>query len=275
MKRVATIILNRNLPEQTDEVVEHLLQFDRTCTDIFVVEAGSDEKLLSKYCTWHANTEEASKHGLRYSRGMNYGLFQLWKEGKWDQYDAFFLLTNDIELVVGQNTIQTLLRLLDDHPKAGIISPCSKHWGERLLLNDEKTKYFWFIHNNAYFLRREFLDMVKNTDSSDYMNFLFDGVNFRGYLSESELVAKAYANDWAAAITADVFAEKNETYMLGKEDLIKTESYEDNMQLYILEGKRWLKQKYGFNSRWSMQQYVKSFYDWFFEFYPELDKYKI
>ena len=58
------------------------------------------------------------------------------------------------------------------------------------------------------------------------MNFLFDGDNFRGYLSESEIIAKAYVNDWAAAITNKVFAEENESYLLNKSDLIKTESYE-------------------------------------------------
>ena len=48
-----------------------------------------------------------------------------------------------------------------------------------------------------------------------------------------------------------------------------------NLKLYIDEGKVWLRRKYGFNSRWSMQQYVKFFYDKFFEFNPELQKFQI
>ncbi|MBA07920.1 MAG: hypothetical protein CMG52_03235 [Candidatus Marinimicrobia bacterium] len=274
MKKAATIILNRNLPEPTNRLVEHLNEFDSEHTDVFVVEAGSDEALLSQYSTWHVNTKEVQKHGLRYSRGMNYGLLQLWKENKWEEYSAFFLLTNDTELS-NQETVKTLLLLLDEHPKAGIISPCSKRWGERFLLKNEPTKYFWFIHNNTYFLSRRFIDTIKETDSPNYMNFLFDGENFRGYLSESELIAKAYANDWVAAITTKVFAEENESYLLEKQDLIKTESYEENIQLYFEEGLHWLKRKYGFTSRWSMQQYVKLFYDQFFEFHPEYKKYKI
>jgi hypothetical protein len=107
------------------------------------------------------------------------------------------------------------------------------------------------------------------------MNFLFDGNNFRGYLCESELIAKAYANDWAAAITSKIFAEENESYLLQKSDLIKTETYTDNLRLYVDEGKQWIRRKYGFNSRWSMQQYVKSFYDRFFEFHPEYLRYRI
>lgn len=274
MKRVATIILNRNLPEPTDRLVEHIQKFDGKQTDVFVVEAGSDDTRLSKYCTWHADWPEAKQQGLRYSRGMNYALSLLWKNGKFNNYDAFFLLTNDTELML-ESTLSPLLEILDHHKRVGILSPCSMRWGERLLLAEHSTKYFWFIHNNAYLLRRDFIISICNVDQPDIMNFLFDGSNFRGYGSESELLAKAYANDWAAAITKNVWAEENETHLLTRADLIKTEAYGDNIRLYVEEGRRWMRNKYGFNSRWSMQQYVKSFYDRFFQFHPEYESYKI
>lgn len=274
MKRVATIILNRNLPDVTDSLYQHLLQYDGNNTDVFVVEAGSDAERLSRYTTWHANWPDALTYGLRYSRGMNYGLSQLWKEGKFRQYDAFFLLTNDTELQA-KPTVAPLLRVLNQHPRVGILSPCAARWGERLLLKAQATKYFWFIHNNAYLLRREFVESIFNEDQPDQMGFLFDGSNFRGYGSESELIAKAYANDWAAAITAEVWAMENESHLLNQADLIKTEGYKENLKLYVEEGRRWMRHKYGFNSRWSMQQYVKCFYDSFFEFHPEFESYRI
>ena len=142
-------------------------------------------------------------------------------------------------------------------------------------MNEHSTKYFWFIHNNAFLLRREFVESILNTVQPDHIGFLFDGLNFRGYGSESELIAKAYANDWAAAITTAVLAGENETHLLTKADLIKTEAFEENMRLYIEEGRSWMRAKYGFNSRWSMQQYVKGFYDHFFDFHPEYRNYKI
>lgn len=274
MKRVATIILNRNLPEVTDNLCEHLRLHDGHATDVYVVEAGSDPERLSRNVTWYANWPDASERGLRYNRGMNYGLSQLWKEGKFNQYDAFFLLTNDTELQP-RKTVAPLMEILHKHPRVGILSPCSERWGELLLLKDQPTKYFWFIHNNAYLLRREFIESIFNEDEPDAMNFLFDGTNFRGYGSESELIAKAYANDWAAAITVDVLAGENESHLLNKADLIKTEGYEQNMKLYVDEGRRWMRKKYGFNSHWLMQQYVKSFYDHFFEFHPEYAIYKV
>lgn len=274
MKSVATIILNRNLPDVTDRLYEHLARFDGGVTDIYVVEAGSDRDKLSRNVTWHADTPEVMQNGLRYGRGMNFGLGHLVKEGRFDQYEAFFLLTNDTEF--RQNpTLEPLLGILSKHPRVGILSPCSERWGERLLLKQEPTKYFWFIHNNAYLLRREFIESICDRERPNEMEFLFDGSNFRGYGSEHELIAKAYANDWAAAITAEVWASENESHLLDHADQIKTERYEENLGLYVAEGRRWMRKKYGFNSHWSMQQYVKTFYDKFFEFHPEYVQYKV
>ena len=269
MNKTATIILNRNLPVPTNLLVEHLQQFDGGSTDIYVVEAGSDKNNISKYSTWYVDSEEVLRQGMRYSRGMNYGLLQLWNSDNWKQYDSFFLITNDTKFPSNQNTISELQQLMIENPKLGIISPCSEKWGERNLIGPESLKYFWFIHNNAYFLRKELVEQLINTDNPSYMDFLFDGDNFRGYLVESELIAKAYANDWAAAITTKVFSEHNESYLLEKSQLIKTESYEENIELYVEEGLKWIKKKYGFNSRWQMMQYSKLFYEKFFDYFPE------
>ena len=275
MNKTATIILNRNLPELTDKLVEHLKEFDMNYTDVFVIEAGSEKTNLSKYSTWYDDSKDTMENGLRYARGMNYGLVRLWLENKWDKYDSFFLITNDTILPNGQETVKILQKILQDHPKIGLISPCSKTWAERELIGKNSVKYFWFIHNNAYFFRKEFLDQVINKKEPDLIDFLFDGSNFRGYLLESEIIAKAYANEWAAAITTKVYAEEDESFLLQKNDIIKTESYNQNMILYLDEGLKWMHKKYGFNSRWQMMQYVKLFYDQFFEFYPECNKFKI
>lgn len=274
MKRVATIVLNRNLPEVTDALCDHIERHDGDLSDVFVVDAGSAADNVARHTTWRADWPEALSHGLRYCRGMNFGLSQLWKEGRFDRYDAFFLLTNDTELQA-RPTLRPLLQIMDAHPHLGILSPCSERWGERLLLTEHSTRYFWFIHNNAYLLRREFLECILNPDQCDHMGFVFDGSNFRGAFAESEMIAKAYANDWAAAITTEVQAGENESHLLTKADLIRTEGYEENLLLYVEEGRRWMRQKYGFNSRWSMHQYVKGFYDKFFEFHPECLAYKI
>ena len=45
MKKTATIILNRNLPEPTDRLVQHLKKHDGLHTDVFVIEAGIGGRL--------------------------------------------------------------------------------------------------------------------------------------------------------------------------------------------------------------------------------------
>ncbi len=274
MIKVATIILNRNLPEPTNKLYRHLKRFNGDLTDIFIVEAGSDVDNLSKYCTWHVNDTQTRKDGLRYCRGMNYGLLKLFENDNWDKYDFFFLITNDIELRE-EKTIKSLIETMQSHSRLGILSPISEKWGEKKLFLDNDLLYFWYIHRNAFFLRKDFLNTIINTDSPNYHNFLFDGSNFYGYLIESELIAKAYANNWGAAITAKVFAEENESYLLEKADLIKTDNFDKTLEIYVSEGRKWLRKKYGFNSRWLMNEYVKFFYDQFFNFNQELKKFKI
>lgn len=269
--KTATIILNRNLPDVTDRLVNHLSK-DRT--DVFVVESGSDHNKLSSSCTWHANWPEAMSEGLRAARGFNYGLLKLYEEGKFGSYDVFFLVTNDTEFTI-QDPVTKLTSVLEKHPRVGILSPCSQRWGEKLLLQKEKTRYFWYILNTSLLIRREMMLNIMPKNNITFMNFLFDGANFRGYGLESELIAKGYANDWASAITTEVWAEENEKWLLTKADLIKTESFENNLELYLNEGLEWMHSKYGFNSRWHMQMYTKFWYDQFFNFHPEFEQYKI
>ena len=274
MKNTATIILNRNLPDVTDRLYESIYRNNSDKTDIYVVEAGSDEDKLSKHCTWWANWDKAMKDGLRVPRGVNYALVQMLNEEKFDKYDYFIMLTNDAEFE-DKSVVDDMVAVMEKHPHVGILSPCSKQWGEARLLGYENTKYFWYVHNVAYMMRREYIETVRESEKPTYLNFLYDGTNFRGFGLEMELVAKGYANDWATAITTKVWVNENEEHLQTKAGLIKTEGYEENLKLYLEEGRKWMRRKYGFNSRWAMQMYAKFFYEKFFEFYPELECYRI
>ncbi len=272
--KLCAIILNRNLPKVTDQLYKNLKKHNKRI-DIFVVEAGSDEKNLSKYTTWHANWEDAKKNGLRYGRGFNFALSNLYKEKKFGNYDAYILLTNDTYLK-NYKIENKIAQIFKKHKKLAILSPCSNNWGEKKIINNiEKLKYFWYIHNNAYIIKTSFLDEIKNLDQPGHINFIFDGNNFRGYGLESELIMKAYANDKAAAITTDIIAEENENYLLKFSKEIKTEDYDKNLDLYVKEGMDWMQKKYGFRSKWSMQMFVKVFYDKFFITNNSLKKYKL
>ena len=58
----------------------------------------------------------------------NYG-----KKKNLKKYDAFLLLTNDIEFS-NYKFISKLIRIMNKHKKIGILSPCSKNWGEKIYL---------------------------------------------------------------------------------------------------------------------------------------------
>lgn len=274
MKKTATIILNRNLPIETDALCEQIEKSDGSLTDIYVVESGSSKENLSKRCTWWANWEESLANGLRYPRGFNFALTKLLEEGKYDKYDHFFLVCNDTEFASGP-ILSPLLEELAHHSRIGILSPCSNDWGERHLLGPSETRYFWHVNHIAWLVRREYIDSIREIHEPSFMNFLYDGENFRGYESEIELIVKGYANDWASAITTKVLVRENKGHLLTKADLIKTEPYEESIRMCVIEGKKWMRRKYGFNSRWSMQMYAKFFYEKFFEYYPELTSYRI
>jgi len=273
MKKVATIILNRNLPTITDKLFNLIKKFNNKHTDIFVVDSGSLKKNKSKKTTWAADWKLAKKNGLRFSRGMNFGLYNLFKEKKFDKYDYYFLITNDT-VVEKKPFINKLVKIMDKEKKIAILSPCSRKWGERHLLRSKKLKFFWYIHNNAYFIRKNFIHKIKNIKNG-YMNFLFDGNNFRGFGSDSELVLKAYKNNMGAAITSEVWLSENESYLLNKSMLIKTEPFDENLKLYVKEGLSWMKKKYKFQTRWDMHLYVKKYYDSFFKKNQNLLKYSL
>ena len=56
-KKVATIILNRNLGKLTDKLYRKIQKNNSKYTDIFVMDAGSLEKHKSRYTKWTANSK--------------------------------------------------------------------------------------------------------------------------------------------------------------------------------------------------------------------------
>ena len=243
-------------------------------SDIFIVESGSDKDKLSKNYTWYAKQNSIKKKGLRFYRGMNYGLLKLYEEDKLNDYDAFFLITND-SVFERKPIIKKLLSYFDNDKKLGILSPCSKFWGEKKLIPKNGIKYFWFLYDNTILIRKKLLYKLMNKKNPNYYNFLFDGRNFRGYGLVSELISKAYKLNWASGITNSVWTEENETYLINYSDLIKTENYDDNLKLYFREGQRWMKKKYGFNNKWELNAFVKKNYDKFFKLNPNKKRFKI
>lgn len=266
--KIATIILNRNLPEQTNALYEHIYKYDKNITDVYIVEAGSDRNKLSKYYTWYVADDFTKINGLRFNRGMNFGIHSLIKENKYQNYDAFFLITNDT-LLNKKKTLSLLFDCLKNHERLGIISPCSKTFGEINLFNSKNIIFTWYLHSTALLIKKGLIDKIGHFEKENYFNFLFDGDNFRGCFSEMELILKSYSNEYSVGITNKVFAEENESWLMKLSHLIKTDSYESNLDKYLTEGYSWIHKKFGYTTHWQLYNQIKLSYDQYFDWYPE------
>jgi len=272
MPKIATLILNRNLPDVSNRLVEHLKKYNGDISDYFVIESGSDEDKLSKYYKFWANWPEAREFGLHYCRGFNYGLIELDKERK---YDYYFFVTGDSNFR-NEPTIRILLDKMEQNPKFGIISPLSPHWGEIAFFSEkDDTKCVWLIPHVAWLFRRSYLDKIIEKNSPSYMNYFYDGTNFRGYDADTELMVKAYLNDFAVAITSKAQFYEDLDLTDKNADVMKTERKNIHKKLMFEEGLAWMKRKYGFNSKWEMRDWAKKVYNEFFERNPDYKKFKI
>lgn len=257
-KPIATLILQRNLPHVTDQIVEHLKKWSEDITDIYVIESGSDEDKLSKYCSFWANWPEAREQGLHYCRGFNYGLLELDKTGK--RYEYYFMVCGD-SVFYDEPTLHVLLRKMEEYPKFGIISPLSPYWGEIAYFSDqEDTKCVWLIPHVAWMFRRSYLDAIITKENPSYLNYFYDGTNFRGYDADTELIIKAYLNDYAVAVTSAVKFHEQLDLTDKNAEVMKTDRQIEHQRLMYEEGLEWMRRKYGFTSKFGMRNWVQKAY---------------
>ena len=259
-KPVATLILNRNLPQISDQLGDHLLKWNGDITDVFVIESGSDANKLSKHKTFWANWPEAIENGLRYPRGFNYGLMEVEKYAK---YQFYFMVLNDA-MFSPEPTIEILLNEMEQWSKFGIISPASPIWGEAQSIPPSSTKCHWLIPHLAWMFRSTFLDTIKEKNNATYLNYFYDGENFRGYDADTEIGIKAYLNNYSLAITNKTQIVEDHSITEKMADFMKTDKQDVHRSLMYKEGLAWMKKKYGFDSKWEMRTWAKRVYEDFF-----------
>lgn len=273
MGPVATLILNRNLPHVSDRLVDHLKKWNGDLTDVYVIESGSDPDKLSNYCSFWANWPEAREMGLRTCRGFNYGLFELDKTGK--RYEYYFFVTGDTEFA-DEPTIKILCEVMENHPHIGILSPLSLDWGEaKYFTAQDDLKCVWLMPHVGWLMRRTLLDQLITKDDPSYINYFYDGTNFRAYDADTELIIKSYTNDFAAAITSRVhFREKSD--LTDQNALVmKTERQAVHKKLMYEEGLAWMKKKYGFSRKEQMRSWAMTEYRAFMKRHPSSRQYEI
>ena len=269
-KPVATLILNRNLPIKSDELGDHLLKWNGDITDVFIIESGSDSDKLSKHRKFWANWPDAIKNGLRITRGFNYGLMELERCNK---YQFYFMITNDV-MFPPEPTVEILLNEMEQWSKFGIISPTSPIWGESQLMPPLTTKCHWLIPHVAWMFRSKFLDTIKEQNNPTYLNYFYDGENFRGYDADTEIGIKAYLNNYSLAITNKTQIIEDHSLNEKMADFMKIEKQEVHHSLMFKEGLAWMKKKYGFDSKLEMRMWAKQVYEEFFYHNKDYTRFK-
>jgi GT2 family glycosyltransferase len=119
---VATVIVSRNRPDLVEATIEQLRRHDSVPNDIYVVECGTAaDKLTPHTSLWYADPDFRGKcygHdlGLKFARGRG-------------DYDAFFMLMNDLVFHPEIDHVGELVRLLEENPRLAIISPTDASGG--------------------------------------------------------------------------------------------------------------------------------------------------
>lgn len=125
----AIIVLNRNQPEMTDRLCDHIVRYTRANYKLYVIEAGSDEDKLSAHHTHWVNDPWTMKNGLRPAKGFNKGIDIALQDGGWE---AYWCVMNDMNFYK-EDTLSLMLADLEKYPEIGLIQPALMYslWGDR------------------------------------------------------------------------------------------------------------------------------------------------
>ena len=269
MKKICTIYLQRNCPDETNRFGDHFLKWNGDISDFYVIESGSDHDKLSKFKdnTFHANWPDALENGLRFPRGLNYGLIELAKIRS--DYEYIIISNGDTQLF-DEPTVQILLEEMEKYPKMALLSPVSPGWGNDIwsTFRGRDTVAHRLFPYEFWMIRSTFIQEIsqknRNEEDPDIFNYFFDGNNFRGYDADTEIILKAYQNDWFAGITNRVKQMENEDLNEINFLAMKTESNTTARTKMFNEGMIWLKEKYGFKNKHEMRNLILYHYTNFF-----------
>lgn len=250
------LILNRNLGGVADSLAEVWLNNPEFDGKTYVVDAGSKEKLKSKYTSLVIDNEEAKRSGLRPNRGFSLGV-RKWLED--EAHSWLLLLPVDSEVVNAEITIlQNKIKKLS---KIGAIIPLSQNSPYTNLIGKDDIAIGWHFSEGPIMISRD----LANRITADNKYFLFDWNNFRGYLNFIEFALRTYTNDFCILATTLLMINQNDDHLINNSQLIGTEPKDENLNLLVAEGIDWLRGKYGFEDRWALEWITRQAFESFLE----------
>lgn len=262
MNSLDVIILNRNLRKVTESLAETLRSFGEV-RGVYVVDAGSSASEVATDTFARDDSPEAMSRGLRLNRGYNLGLSK-WIELGHSDADWVLLLPNDAELIVGD--FSRLFSVVEPIEQVAAIVPTSEDNPYGSLIASNGVSLGWLFYEGPIFLRASYVRFRRAIGSE-----MFDNSNFRSFSSFLELAFQIYSANMSVAVTNLVSFSENNQYLIGQHDLIGTEPFDTNLQLFLKEGSDWLAKKYGFADRRNLENITRLLFDEFIATNPDIN----
>lgn len=245
----AIAIVNRNLPDLTNELVESLSDID---ADIFVLENGSDKEKYSKY----SNLFETESNGLAY------GVNRLFNHCLDLDYDYVWMNYNDARADDPSGFFEWSVDQMEKDNRIGV---SAIHWGSMWDIHGRKRPRGWWCHDVedidrklvsffddlSFVVSKEALNTISTFDSR--LTPFFDPTNFTNHYN---LLAPAYAlyRSGMFMITSEKYSG-DELDQVAVENSIDARGYSDE--------------------EWKGVKGPSDAAKWFDRFFPELSSYNI
>ena len=170
MPKVATTILNRNIPHLVDELVE-TLDFINTDEDLFILENGSDPKNYSRY----SNLFEKETKGV--SWGVNFLIKHAFDLG----YDYIWVNYNDARVKNAKSFLNWAVSSMEEDPSSGI---ATAYWGDVWDMNGRKNtkpSVVSCFSPLSFVVSRKAVNVLK--DSRSELDPFWDSSHFSAHLN--------------------------------------------------------------------------------------------
>lgn len=210
--KLATVIVSRNRPDLVQSTIEQLRRHDSVPNDIYVVECGTEaDKLTPHTSVWYADPDFRGKcygHdiGLSFARGRG-------------DYDAYFMLMNDLVFDPAIDHVGELVRLLEQNPRLAIVSPTDTSGGYPG--SDARSGNGWRPVTTA-----DYLALMTRAEAIDEVGFLNPDFRYC-WGAIHELSFKLYSRDWVLGYADGVTYEHlgGTTYGAAGTATIKRDDY--------------------------------------------------
>lgn len=241
------IIVNRNLGSVCDLLVQSVSEKFPLDYPVEVVDCSTEESLMSTHATVVDSSPSAQEKGLRFGRGMNQGIKAMSKRGPLPPWVLLLPVDTeivDLDLGLLKEHLTITEKLIALKPTNADSNPYADLMGKRSI------GLGWNFEEGPWLIKGSFIQ--SQLDLAGTQDF-FDEDNFRGYLTSAELAFRAYANGFAVGLTKALIVRENESYLLEKSELLRTETMDENARLLVEEGLHWLRKKYRVKHPWSFE----------------------